>query len=78
MLCKKLHHAAFRCRDARETVDFYTRVLGLRFTHAMGEDHVPSTGFGVFDVEYRPNDEIVEFTIRRSPGGRSSSVRGCR
>src|SRR5438876_5232840 len=44
MLCKKLHHAAFRCRDARETVDFYTRVLGLRFTHAMGEDHVPSTG----------------------------------
>jgi glyoxylase I family protein len=44
MLCKKLHHAAFRCRDARETVDFYTKVLGLRFTHAMGEDHVPSTG----------------------------------
>lgn len=44
MLCRKLHHAAFRCRDARETVDFYTRVLGLRFSHAMGEDHVPSTG----------------------------------
>lgn len=44
MLCKKLHHAAFRCRDAQETVDFYTRVLGLKFTHAMGEDHVPSTG----------------------------------
>lgn len=44
MLCKKLHHAAFRCRDARETVEFYTNVLGLRFTHAMGEDHVPSTG----------------------------------
>lgn len=44
MLCKKLHHAAFRCRDARETVEFYTGVLGLRFTHAMGEDHVPSTG----------------------------------
>lgn len=44
MLCKKLHHAAYRCRDARETVDFYTRVLGMRFTHAMGEDHVPSTG----------------------------------
>lgn len=44
MLIKKLHHAAFRCRDARETVDFYTRVLGLKFAHAMGEDHVPSTG----------------------------------
>lgn len=44
MLCKSLHHAAFRCQDARATVDFYTQVLGLKFIHAMGEDHVPSTG----------------------------------
>lgn len=44
MLCKKLHHAAFRCQDARATVDFYTNILGLKFIHAMGEDHVPSTG----------------------------------
>lgn len=44
MLCKKLHHAAFRCKDAAETVRFYTEVLGLKFAHAMGEDHVPSTG----------------------------------
>jgi len=44
MLCKSLHHAAFRCRDAKETVDFYTQALGLKFIHAMGEDHVPSTG----------------------------------
>ncbi|MDW3683324.1 VOC family protein [Cupriavidus sp. CV2] len=44
MLCKKLHHAAYRCVDARATVDFYTQVLGLKFSHAMGEDHVPSTG----------------------------------
>ncbi len=44
MLCKSLHHAAFRCKDARETVEFYTGVLGLNFIHAMGEDHVPSTG----------------------------------
>ena len=44
MLCKQLHHAAFRCKDARATVDFYTKILGLKFIHAMGEDHVPSTG----------------------------------
>ena len=44
MLCKKLHHAAFRCKDAAETVKFYTEVLGLKFSHAMGENHVPSTG----------------------------------
>ncbi len=43
MIIKRLHHAAFRCRDARETVDFYVDVLGLKFSHAMGEDHVPST-----------------------------------
>jgi glyoxylase I family protein len=44
MLCKKLHHAAYRCRDAAETARFYTEVLGLKFTHVMGADHVPSTG----------------------------------
>ena len=43
MLCKKLHHAAYRCNDARETVEFYTKVLGLKFAHAMGADEVPST-----------------------------------
>lgn len=44
MLCKRLHHAAYRCKDAAETTKFYTEILGLRFIHAMGEDHVPSTG----------------------------------
>ena len=52
MSIKRLHHAAFRCRDARETVDFYVDVLGLKFSHAMGEDHVPSTG------EYSPHIHI--------------------
>ncbi|WP_176079813.1 VOC family protein [Paraburkholderia tropica] len=52
MLCKQLHHAAYRCKDARETVDFYTNVLGLKFIHAMGEDHVPSTG------QYSPHIHI--------------------
>jgi catechol 2,3-dioxygenase-like lactoylglutathione lyase family enzyme len=39
-----IHHAAFRCRDAAETVDFYERVLGMAFTTAFAEDRVPSTG----------------------------------
>ena len=43
MLIKKLNHAAFRCKDAAETVKFYTEVLGLKFSHALGDDHVPST-----------------------------------
>lgn len=40
----RIHHVAYRCRDAKETVDFYERVLGMTFTTAFAEDHVPSTG----------------------------------
>ena len=32
MLRKKLHHAAYRCKDARETVAFYIEVLGSKFS----------------------------------------------
>jgi glyoxylase I family protein len=39
-----IHHAAYRCRDAKETVEFYQRVLGMAYTTAFAEDHVPSTG----------------------------------
>jgi glyoxylase I family protein len=40
---KSLHHVAYRCRDAKETTDFYTRVLGLEYAMALAEDQVPST-----------------------------------
>ena len=39
-----IHHAAYRCKDAGETVAWYQRVLGMSFTTAFAEDHVPSTG----------------------------------
>jgi catechol 2,3-dioxygenase-like lactoylglutathione lyase family enzyme len=39
-----IHHVAYRCRDARETVEFYRDVLGMEYTTAFAEDHVPSTG----------------------------------
>jgi catechol 2,3-dioxygenase-like lactoylglutathione lyase family enzyme len=39
-----VHHAAYRCRDAKETVEWYRRVLGMEYTTAFAEDHVPSTG----------------------------------
>ncbi len=38
------HHVAYRCRDAKETVEFYTHMLGMDFQLAIAEDHVPSTG----------------------------------
>ena len=40
----RIHHVAYRCRDAKETVDWYHRVLGMEYTTAFAEDHVPSTG----------------------------------
>ena len=27
----RLHHVAYRCRDAQRTVDFYTKVVGLKY-----------------------------------------------
>ena len=42
-LIRKIHHVAYRCRDAAETVGFYREVLGMDFTIAFAEDFVPST-----------------------------------
>ena len=39
-----IHHAAYRCKDAAETVAWYARVLGMEYTSAFSEDRVPSTG----------------------------------
>jgi catechol 2,3-dioxygenase-like lactoylglutathione lyase family enzyme len=38
-----IHHVAYRCRDAAETVRFYQDTLGMAFTTAFAEDRVPST-----------------------------------
>ena len=40
----RIHHVAYRCKDAKETVDWYERMLGMTYTTAFAEDHVPSTG----------------------------------
>jgi len=39
-----IHHVAYRCRDAAETVAFYERVMGMEFQLAFAENEVPSTG----------------------------------
>ena len=41
---KGFHHVAYRCKDAKETVEFYNGILGMGFQLAIAEDHVPSTG----------------------------------
>lgn len=39
-----LHHSGFVCRDAAKTVDFYSRILGMKFVSTVMDDRVPSTG----------------------------------
>jgi catechol 2,3-dioxygenase-like lactoylglutathione lyase family enzyme len=41
---RRLHHFAWRCRDAEETRHFYEDILGLPLVHVIKNDHVPSTG----------------------------------
>ena len=43
MAIQKLNHVAYRCRDAKETTDFYRDVLGLKLAHVITQDRVPST-----------------------------------
>ena len=40
----RIHHVAYRCKDAKATADWYAQVLGMEFTTAFAENHVPSTG----------------------------------
>lgn len=40
---KRFHHVAYRCKDAKETVEFYNQILGMDFQLAIAEDQVPST-----------------------------------
>jgi lactoylglutathione lyase len=39
-----VHHVAYRCKDAKETVEWYGKHLGMDFILAIAEDKVPSTG----------------------------------
>jgi catechol 2,3-dioxygenase-like lactoylglutathione lyase family enzyme len=40
---QRIHHVAYRCKDARETVAWYQRVLDMDFQLAISENEVPST-----------------------------------
>jgi catechol 2,3-dioxygenase-like lactoylglutathione lyase family enzyme len=43
-LLQRIHHVAYRCRDAKQTVEWYRKHLGMDFVLAIAEDNVPSTG----------------------------------
>ncbi len=43
MAIERIHHVAYRCRDAKETVNWYIKYLGMDFILAIAENQVPST-----------------------------------
>lgn len=40
---EKIHHVAYRCKDAKQTVDFYKKYLNMELLVCIAEDLVPST-----------------------------------
>ena len=43
MKITRIHHVAYRCHDAKQTVEWYAKYLNMDFQLAFAEDHVPST-----------------------------------
>ena len=39
----RIHHVAYRCKDAKQTVLWYGKMLKMDFVLAIAEDQVPST-----------------------------------
>jgi len=42
-MVQRIHHVAYRCKNAKETVEWYGKYLGMDFVLAIAEDRVPST-----------------------------------
>lgn len=43
MKIEKIHHVAYRCNNAKQTVEFYRDVMDMDLVLAIAEDEVPST-----------------------------------
>ncbi|WP_419904097.1 VOC family protein [Kiloniella sp.] len=43
MKIEQIHHVAYRCKDAKETVEWYGKYLNMDFILAIAENEVPST-----------------------------------
>ena len=38
MKIEQIHHVAYRCKDAKETVEWYGKMLNMDFVLAIAED----------------------------------------
>jgi catechol 2,3-dioxygenase-like lactoylglutathione lyase family enzyme len=78
-LLQRIHHVAYRCRDAKQTVEWYGKHLGMDFVLAIAENNVPSTGapdpyMHVF-LDAGQGNVLAFFELPNSPPmGRDSST----
>lgn len=64
------HHVALRCKDAQETVEFYTNILGMRLTIATREVGHRDTGAADFIhvfLETRDGNFVAFFDVPSLP-----------
>ena len=56
---QRLHHLAYRCRDAQRTVDFYTKVLGLKYVAGLLPPETRSTPTWPLNEPGQPKRKVV-------------------
>ena len=71
MTTNGIHHVAYRCINAKATVDFYKAALDMELVLAIAEDKVPSTGepdpyVHVF-LDAGENNVLAFFELPNSP-----------
>jgi len=69
MTVKGIHHVAYRCRDTRETVDFYRDLLGMEFKLAMGRDENTPEWVQHIAFEVGSFDELMGYKSRLEAAG---------
>ncbi len=71
MTINGLHHITLVCRDAQSTIDFYTRVLGLRLVKKTVNFDDPGSYHLYFGDELgRPGSAVTFFEWPHAPRGR--------
>ena len=71
MLIQKVHHVAYRCLDAKQTVEWYEKHLGMKFVLAIAENLVRfENGKTFVEVETTPG----HFEKREVKLGLSDSI----
>jgi len=56
---QRLHHIAYRCRDAQRTVDFYTKVIGLKYVAGLVPPETRSSPSWPLNEPGKPPRKVV-------------------